>query len=501
MRESQSFIRSPSCVLRCVLIPRPVMAVGGTPQLTFLKDVVAYVEVWSSTKTENYSKTFMNQLQDMGATVSKTFNKQVTHVVFKDGYQSTWDKAQKRGVKLVSVLWVDKCKTAGVHIDESLFPATNTNEQLPNLIKKRRKCMQPKDFVFRTPENDKRCQRKFEKMARELQRQKASLKNYAPILLFEPDGSLVYSPTSEVDDSHDNTIEMRLQELEENREDLSPTSSQKIEQSHDNPSSSLCEASLNISHDTLYSDESFGGDLYSSFDDLCGNSGHGNPERKLGGSINESVSSTVSKANSIPSSASSSYLSVLSPQKSMSNLSTEEIDWQGDTVSEVFTPDKKELEGMSKEMFDEKYSLSPTLSSTKSPLLMHSRPMGSSVKRRTPLDNLHSPPKEKVKKKSYSRRSNMPRLQLFKSEDNVKFTSGYAMKTPDCKDSSYDDYFSPANIKERNAEALPSKLQPSSCLAVLNNRSLSKKERTSTFELSDFSGIGKYPDYSADSQN
>ena len=40
--------------------------------------------------------------------VSKTFNKQVTHVVFKDGYQSTWEKAQKRGVKLVSVLWVDK---------------------------------------------------------------------------------------------------------------------------------------------------------------------------------------------------------------------------------------------------------------------------------------------------------------------------------------------------------------------------------------------------------
>lgn len=40
--------------------------------------------------------------------VSKTFNKQVTHVVFKDGYQSTWDKAQKRGVKLVSVLWVEK---------------------------------------------------------------------------------------------------------------------------------------------------------------------------------------------------------------------------------------------------------------------------------------------------------------------------------------------------------------------------------------------------------
>ncbi|XP_044081687.1 uncharacterized protein LOC122890058 isoform X1 [Neovison vison] len=73
-----------------------------------LEDVVAYVEVWSVNGTENYSKTFTDQLVDMGAKVSKTFNKQVTHVVFKDGYQSTWDKAQKRGVKLVSVLWVEK---------------------------------------------------------------------------------------------------------------------------------------------------------------------------------------------------------------------------------------------------------------------------------------------------------------------------------------------------------------------------------------------------------
>lgn len=74
---------------------------------------------------------------DMGAKVSKTFNKQVTHVVFKDGYQSTWEKAQKRGVKLVSVLWVDKCRVAGVHIDESLFPAANTNQHLPSLLKKK----------------------------------------------------------------------------------------------------------------------------------------------------------------------------------------------------------------------------------------------------------------------------------------------------------------------------------------------------------------------------
>ena len=38
-----------------------------------------------------------------------------------------------------------------------------------------RKCMQPKDFIPKTPENDKRLQKKFEKMAKELQQQKTTL--------------------------------------------------------------------------------------------------------------------------------------------------------------------------------------------------------------------------------------------------------------------------------------------------------------------------------------
>uniref|UniRef100_A0A670IWZ8 BRCT domain-containing protein n=1 Tax=Podarcis muralis TaxID=64176 RepID=A0A670IWZ8_PODMU len=67
-----------------------------------------YVEVWSSSRTENYSKSFTQQLIDMGAKVSKTFNKQVTHVIFKEGLSSTWNRAQKAGIKLVSVLWVEK---------------------------------------------------------------------------------------------------------------------------------------------------------------------------------------------------------------------------------------------------------------------------------------------------------------------------------------------------------------------------------------------------------
>ncbi|XP_042704726.2 microcephalin isoform X4 [Chrysemys picta bellii] len=151
-------------------ITSPILSLLG---LYLELGVSAYVEVWSSNRTENYSKTFAQQLLDMGAKVSKTFNKQVTHVVFKEGHLATWRKAQKTGVKLVSVLWVEKCREAGAHIDESLFPAIYTNEGLPLLIKKH-KCMQPKDFIEKTPENDKRLQKKLDLMAKELDIQKTA---------------------------------------------------------------------------------------------------------------------------------------------------------------------------------------------------------------------------------------------------------------------------------------------------------------------------------------
>nr|XP_048312239.1 microcephalin isoform X3 [Myodes glareolus] len=227
------------------------MEASGGAGGSFLKDIVAYVEVWSSNGTENYSKTFTKQLENMGAKVSKTFNKQVTHVIFKDGYQSTWDKAQKIGAKLVSVLWVEKCRMMGARVDESLFPAVNSNEHLPSPMRKKHKCMQPKDFIPKTPENNKRLQKKFDKMAEELQRQKTTLDDGVPVLQFES-RSLVYSSTTPVR-SHQSMMEKRLKEMKEKREHLSPTSSQMFEQAQQNPNTSLCEASLNVSRESLSS--------------------------------------------------------------------------------------------------------------------------------------------------------------------------------------------------------------------------------------------------------
>ncbi|KAE8603338.1 hypothetical protein XENTR_v10014304 [Xenopus tropicalis] len=230
-----------------------------------LSDVTAYVEVWSSNRRENYSKTFSQQLVNLGAKVSKTFNKHITHVVFKDGHQGTWDKAVKAGVKLVSVLWVERCREAAAHVDESEFPAINTNDGLPQIVKKKHKCMQPKDFVEKTPENDRRMQRKFDKMSKELKVQKAGVDD--PVLLFDQYGTLMYSPKAVAADRC-NAMEKRIKEMKNKRENLSPTASQ-ISQTFDFPQ---LKPSLGYSPSALGSSPLDNGcdDLDTSYDELWG---------------------------------------------------------------------------------------------------------------------------------------------------------------------------------------------------------------------------------------
>ncbi|XP_066478791.1 microcephalin [Tiliqua scincoides] len=244
---------------------------GRSCAQSFLAGVVAYVDVWSSSRTENYSETFAQQLFDMGAKVSKTFNKQVTHVIFKDGRSSTWNRAQKSGVKLVSVLWVEKCREVGAHVDESLYPAINTNEGLPQLIKKH-KCMQPKDFIEKTPENDRRLQKRLEIMAKNLDVQKAATETDIPVLLFEDDGSLVYSPASKIK-FQCSAMERRIKDMKEKRENLSPTASQMSQVSDSNSAPATCEPTLvsMSSACTLSSDGPGRDSLNSSFTNMLGN--------------------------------------------------------------------------------------------------------------------------------------------------------------------------------------------------------------------------------------
>ncbi|XP_048353455.1 microcephalin isoform X2 [Sphaerodactylus townsendi] len=238
-----------------------------------LSGVVAYVDVWSSNRTENYSKGFIQQLLDMGAKVSKTFSKQVTHVVFKEGHWSTWNKAQKTGIKLVSVLWVEKCREVRACVDESLYPAINTNEGLPQQIRKH-KCMQPRDFVEKTPENDRRLQKKLRTMAKDLEVQKATTEVDIPVLLFEDDGSLFYSPTSKIQ-YESSSMEKRIMDMKERRENLSPTASQMSQVSGSSSVQATQEPVIVSASSTwVLSEEESGGSLNSSFTNLWGNSEH-----------------------------------------------------------------------------------------------------------------------------------------------------------------------------------------------------------------------------------
>ncbi|XP_042313367.1 microcephalin [Sceloporus undulatus] len=195
-----------------------------------------------------------------GAKVSKNFNKQVTHVVFKDGFSSTWKRAQKAGIKLVSVLWVEKCREIGAHVDESLYPAKNSNEGLPPFVKKH-KCMQPKDFIEKTPENNKKLQKRLEIMTRELAVQKATVEADTPVLVFEDNGSLAYSPASKIK-YQCSAMERRIKDMKEKRENLSPTASQMSQVSYSSSgpalheqipfsTSATCELSPGDSHDLL----------------------------------------------------------------------------------------------------------------------------------------------------------------------------------------------------------------------------------------------------------
>lgn len=193
-----------------------------TTSTAFLKDVVAYVDVWSASRMEDYSDPFIKQLQDMGAQVSKTLNKQVTHVIFKHGRPSTWKKALKIGVKIVSVHWVARCKETNQHINEELFPAQNEESKRHLTNKRTHCCMQPRNIPIKTPENDRRLKRKIDKMMEGLVPSSPIVSDTSPFIIDEERG-IVYSPSLKRSDS----MAQRLKEMKAGREHLSPTASQK----------------------------------------------------------------------------------------------------------------------------------------------------------------------------------------------------------------------------------------------------------------------------------
>ncbi|RZF40853.1 hypothetical protein LSTR_LSTR003363 [Laodelphax striatellus] len=92
-----------------------------------LRGVVAYVEVRGDDDGQDYSSCVKAQLKEMGAVISNTFTKKVTHVVFKSGRLSTFKKARLWGVKMVCVMWIEACKEAQCQVPVAGFTPSKSD--------------------------------------------------------------------------------------------------------------------------------------------------------------------------------------------------------------------------------------------------------------------------------------------------------------------------------------------------------------------------------------
>ncbi|XP_047482109.1 microcephalin-like [Penaeus chinensis] len=119
------------------------------PDVTIiLRGVIAYVEVRMG--SDNRSQVIKEQLKVLGAEVRDRLSPDTTHVIFKDGSKATFNRAQKRGLHLVSSLWLEACREKLQHVPESLYPSCSIDTYKTPffLAKKLRKLksMQPKEF-------------------------------------------------------------------------------------------------------------------------------------------------------------------------------------------------------------------------------------------------------------------------------------------------------------------------------------------------------------------
>nr|CAI5819190.1 unnamed protein product [Callosobruchus analis] len=114
--DSQSTNSRPSSALSgASLVPSPV------PFNKILDGVIAFVEV--QTNGNDRSQGVKIRIKEMGATVRDQFTKDVTHVIFKDGFFTTYKKAQLMKAHIVSVLWIEACRNEGFRVPEKKYPA------------------------------------------------------------------------------------------------------------------------------------------------------------------------------------------------------------------------------------------------------------------------------------------------------------------------------------------------------------------------------------------
>ncbi|XP_001949045.2 uncharacterized protein LOC100168837 [Acyrthosiphon pisum] len=85
-----------------------------------LEGVVAFVDY--KIDNDRRASSIIQCLIEMGAKIEKTFNQKVTHVMFCDGYRSTYKKAIKRNIPLVSARWMEYSKLANKMLEPKDYP-------------------------------------------------------------------------------------------------------------------------------------------------------------------------------------------------------------------------------------------------------------------------------------------------------------------------------------------------------------------------------------------
>ncbi|CAH1986063.1 unnamed protein product [Acanthoscelides obtectus] len=112
---SSSSSRPNSAMSGASVVPSPV------PLCKVLEGVIAYVEV--QTNGNDRSQGVKIRIKEMGAIVRDQFTKDITHVIFKDGFFTTYKKAQLIKAHIVSVLWIEACRNEGIRVPEKKYPA------------------------------------------------------------------------------------------------------------------------------------------------------------------------------------------------------------------------------------------------------------------------------------------------------------------------------------------------------------------------------------------
>ena len=121
------------------------LEVPSNGHLNILEGVRAYVEVRS--KNENRSDVVINQLIALGGIVEPKLGNKCTHIIFKEGSLTTYTKAKKLGIFIVSASWLDACRKENRIVSENLFPPMNQEKyDSPGMFPKLRKgkSLQPK---------------------------------------------------------------------------------------------------------------------------------------------------------------------------------------------------------------------------------------------------------------------------------------------------------------------------------------------------------------------